>query len=425
MSQLLLKHALSSPHDSVMDLELGGGAQAADETEPRGSSRWSRLPPGAIGTALGLGGLSTLIDTCIGLELHRDGRGMYLAHGSHLGLGLSRSLSADPSLSTVLPAEFHVVHRVLLFFVLLASLAYACKTIFAPLTVLSELLDPRKSPSLGALAMCGMLLSPWPLGAAWLPLPTCGALLVTACHLEQSRRHKLPLEPSSFAANVSIGLFPIVGTHAGFAAPARDACFCLALLLSVVTTPPVLLHLARSRAHVADPSIWQLAAPWALLAAGWHVSDGGARTPAALGTLLCSLALALLALTAGLTVLRARPIAETFFTPIWAAFTFPTCTSATALLHYAARLRSPALALGGLTLAAAAAVAVFAVAGLTAWHLPGWLREVRGREDSGETGEEASKEVPEEVLQPVPDDGPPAPVREEEPSEVYKKKRVV
>jgi hypothetical protein len=249
--------------------------------------------------------------------------------------------------------------------------------------VLAELLHPRKCPGLGAFSMCLMFVAAWAeggqegaFGLALLSLATVLATIVLACHWLQSVRLRLPLEPTAFPADVSLGLVPIVGSKVGMLPAARDAAFWLAFANAVVITPPVVYRLARSR-QPANPGIWPLCAPWALLAAAWHASDGGRSTPEAFGVGLSIFAILMLGLTSAFAALRARAIARTFFSPAWANFTFPTCTCSVATLRLAHRVSSPALLVLGGCLGVAAATVVLTVLALTIVHLPAWLR---GRE---------------------------------------------
>jgi hypothetical protein len=253
--------------------------------------------------------------------------------------------------------------------------------VVAPRLVCSELLDPHRAPGLGAFCMCCMMLASWPLspvsgqetGLVCLSVAAIAALTVTSCHLWQSHRRALPLEPSNFPANVSVGLVPIIGAQVGMPSAVRDAFFWLGIVLATLITPKVVRHLCRSPRLVANPSVWPLSAPWALLSAAWHASDGGARTPEAFGYALGIVAFTMLLLTAAFAAVRARAIASTYFSPPWAMFTFPTCTNAVSLLRCAGRTGSTALLIAAVALSLAAAAIVLAVFGLTLCHLPGWL----------------------------------------------------
>ena len=310
----------------------------------------SRLPPAVNGVALGCAGLATVAATCADLDL------------------VLRTAA---------------LQDVLLSITLAVVCAYIVKTISAPRTVLAELLHPRKCPGLGAFSMCLMFVAAWAeggqegsFGLALLSVATILATVVGACHWRQSWRLRLPLEPTAFPADVSLGLVPIIGAKVGMAPAARDAAFWLAFANAVVITPPVVVRLARSR-QPADPGIWPLCAPWALLAAAWHASDSGRSTPEAFGVGLSIFAILMLGLTTGFAALRARAIARTFFSPAWANFTFPTCTCSVATLRLAHRVSSPALLVLGGCLGVVAATVVLSVLAITVVHLPAWLQ---GRE---------------------------------------------
>ena len=307
----------------------------------------SRLPPAANGVALGCAGLATVAATCADLGL--------VPHSAAL-------------------------QDVLLSVTLATVCAYIVKTITAPRIVLAELSHPRKCPGLGAFSMCLMFVAAWAEGGqegssglALLSVATVLATVVGACHWRQSWRLRLPLEPTAFPADVSLGLVPIIGSKVGMLPAARDAAFWLAFANAVVITPPVVVRLARSR-QPADPGIWPLCAPWALLAAAWHASDSGRSTPEAFGVGLSIFAILMLGLTIFFAALRARAIARTFFAPAWANFTFPTCTCSVATLRLAHRVSSPALLVLGGCLGVAAATVVLTVLALTVVHLPAWLQ---------------------------------------------------
>ena len=310
----------------------------------------SRLPPAVNGVALGCAGLATVAATC-----------------ADLGLVPRAAALQDVLLSVTLAVVC----------------AYIVKTITAPRAVLAELLHPRRCPGLGAFSMCLMFVAAWAeggqegaFGLALLSVATVLAAVVGACHWLQSVRLRLPLEPTAFPADVSLGLVPIVGSKVGMLPAARDAAFWLAFANAVVITPPVVFRLARSR-QPANPGIWPLCAPWALLAAAWHASDGGRSTPEAFGVSLSIFSILMLGLTFVFAALRARAIARTFFSPAWANFTFPTCTCSVATLRLAHRVSSPALLVLGGCLGVAAATVVLTVLALTIVHLPAWLQ---GRE---------------------------------------------
>ena len=250
-----------------------------------------------------------------------------------------------------------------------------------PAIVFGELLHPRSAPGLGAFCMCCMMLAPWPLGAishtlgvVWLALAAGATLALTTVFLVQSYRHHLPLEPSNFPATVSIGLLPLMAAKLEVPPAIGDSALALGIVLATAITPAVVCRLCASRTHVADPSVWPLAAPWALLSAAWHSTDGGVRTPPELGTALALISLTLLIATIGFAAARSRAIRGSFFSPSWAMFTFPTCTNAISLMRFADRLHSSPLVYVSRFVAAAAVAVSLTVAILTYVHLPRWMR---------------------------------------------------
>jgi len=319
---------------------------------------------------------------------------------------------------------------------------YAAKAVMHPRRVfVAELLDPHRAPGLGAWCMCNMMLASWPiapishtLALLWLALAAGAALAVTATHLTTSYRKGVPLEPSNFPATVSIALFPIIcakllarpqptadsgkcdGASLSHCMDAldpeisradptlstlRDLAFFLGLVLATALTPPVVRRLCASRTHTANPSIWPLMAPWALLSAAWYtLAQANQRnSPEFVGAACALLAVVMMSSTLGFACVRRHAIRATFFSPQWAFFTFPTCTNAISLLRYARRNtccwdpRSrdaqewqpdahllllgglPPLAWLGVLLCAIASIVSISVALLTLAHLPRWLRQ--------------------------------------------------
>jgi hypothetical protein len=162
----------------------------------------SRLHPAVNGVALGCAGLATVAATCADLGL------------------VPRSTA---------------LQDVLLSVTLAVVCAYIVKALTAPRAVLAELLHPRKCPGLGAFSMCLMFVAAWAeggqegsFGLALLSVATILATVVGSCHWRQSVRLRLPLEPTAFPADVSLGLVPIIGSKVGMAPAARDAAFWLA-----------------------------------------------------------------------------------------------------------------------------------------------------------------------------------------------------
>lgn len=356
---------------------------------------FARLPPAINGVALGLGGLANLIAP-FWKTVRRE------------WAGLGADAAAPPA-----------IRQVLLCVVACFVAAYGVKACHSPRLLAQEARDPKRAPGLGALSMCCMILSTWPIGAASQPLGLvclyvswAGCALVTFLYLYQgaaprgrrsnpraraarpsrptarptaplvptaySTSRWLSVDPSCFPATVSMGLVPVAGTALGMSPVARDVAMWAGTAIALVLTPLVACNLARSRAFAAAPVVWPLTAPWALLSTAWYASDGGARSPRALGYALPILTTVFLALTVLFTALRAKPIAKGFFNPAWAMFTFPTASTAAATLLFSGFLAAEGaegtgMAVYAVVLSAAAAAIVLTVAALALYHVRGWV----------------------------------------------------
>ena len=163
-----------------------------------------------------------------------------------------------------------------------AWLLYVLKILVHPHLVLLEALAPKSASALGAMvlttiALCARLTTPVGIPALY----SVWALAIGYCalFLVQSYRTGLPIEPGCFPACCPVGLVPSAGVVLGASPSARDDALCMALIISVVLTPPVCYSALTMDRSAASPRLWLLTAPWTLCSRAWFESDGGRFIP--------------------------------------------------------------------------------------------------------------------------------------------------
>lgn len=229
----------------------------------------------------------------------------------------------------------------------------------------------------------------------WLGAVTQLAILVAfaaAC-----RRSRMWPEPLFNPPTVNCAVTSIVGASLGAGrgpvAALTFASFALAVALAAFLFPIEAYRVLADDSISASAVVAMLQAPWSLNSLTWGVMQRSRLAPI-LGDYIdraiahtcfaastCGLGLTLLALWR-----RRRPIWSKGFGLDWAAFTFPSCSSAVAALQYAAsppsRIARSLLDYYALVLAIVVLGVVFAIlAGNALLALRHWLRENKGKLD--------------------------------------------
>ena len=187
-------------------------------------------------------------------------------------------------------------------------------------------------------------------------------------------RKRTAPEPFWNPPTVNVALSAAAGVAVGLPTSFSVACFALALLLQFALAPPQVWRTTFDASVSPSPAAAMLQAPCSLNALVWGVMRrDGAAAALLLGTAepgaLDRLSHALFLVASGvlwLTLLalwkRRHAIRKGGFAPSFAAFTFPSCSSAVAALQYAADPAADAAAPRGLPAALRSALLVYAVA---------------------------------------------------------------
>jgi tellurite resistance protein TehA-like permease len=313
------------------------------------------LPPASCGVSLGLCGSASI---CLELQ-----RAVLPTSSSWLWVALRTSAAVHMAAASLLLA------------------LYLVRMVLQPQLVKRELCVPSSCSAYGALEMASLFV----VARVVAPVVSTDAdavvrvatyvyaaaqLMLISWFLSRCWRLRVLPEPFWNPPTVNCAVTAIVGAQCGAEAWIVQGSLFMAVTLQVLLVPPQVWRVLRQPETVATSiSVAMMQAPCSLNALAWGVMRRNGAVPSSTLTwmpsaetvthllYLCSVSVVLM--TAYALWQRRVVIRRTGFNPAWAAVTFPSCSSAIAMLQYSG------LTDGTTTVEDAEAVA--------ALHLPRWL----------------------------------------------------